>query len=43
MKESGEPFEPAEKSLVFYGVKKDWTLEKIKDELVKAKEDLKSV
>jgi hypothetical protein len=43
MKESGEPFEPAEKSLIFYGVKKDWPLQKIKDELAKAKEDLKSV
>lgn len=43
MRESKEPFEPAEKSLVFYGVKKDWSLEKIKDELAKAKEDLKSV
>lgn len=44
MKESGnKDFEPAQKSCEFYGVKKDWSLEKIKEELAKAKVDLASV
>ena len=40
MKESGENFEPSQKSMEFYGVKKDWSLEKIKDELKQINNDL---